>query len=121
MQFSLRSFGLICVGMLVCSCGEHRESPTSRTADGLVATVAGAGYPGAEDGPSRSASFANPFGIAVDKNGNVIVSDAGRCNCIRRISPDGQVKTIAGSAEGFADGDASSAEFNTPSGITLDT
>jgi len=108
------------VGFSSCL-GKPRKIPTSRDAVGIVTTVAGAGYPGVEDGRSRSASFSNPFGIAVDQKGNIIVADAGRCNCIRRISPEGAVQTIAGSTEGFADGEASSAAFNTPSGLALDS
>jgi sugar lactone lactonase YvrE len=49
----------------------------------------------------------------------VIVADAGRSNRIRIITQDG-VKTIAGSDEGFRDGDALRAQFNTPSGIAID-
>jgi sugar lactone lactonase YvrE len=94
--------------------------PTSREAVGLVRTIAGAAYPGFEDGSVLTATFSDPFGIVVDKRGNVIVADAGQNNRIRRITVDGKVETIAGSSEGFADGDALLAQFNTPSGIAID-
>ncbi|PYT07534.1 MAG: hypothetical protein DMF60_06880, partial [Acidobacteria bacterium] len=94
--------------------------PTSREAVGLVRTIAGAAYPGVEDGSVVTATFSDPFGIVVDKRGNVIVADAGQSNRIRRITVDGKVETIAGSSEGFADGDAGRAQFNTPSGIAID-
>ncbi|MFY9607595.1 MAG: NHL repeat-containing protein [Blastocatellia bacterium] len=97
-----------------------RPAPTSPDALGSVSTIAGAGHPGVEDGKADKASFSDPFGIAVDKNGNVIVADAGDSNRLRRISQDGNVKTIAGSEEGFRDGDALRAQFNTPSGIAID-
>lgn len=97
-----------------------RRAPTSRAAVGQVITIAGAGNPGNQDGPAKTATFADPFGIAVDYRGNVIVADGGESNRIRRITQDGNVKTIAGSVEGFQDGDALSARFNTPSAVALD-
>ena len=98
----------------------NKKVPTSRDAIGSVTTIAGAGYPGSEDGPARSASFSDPFGVTVDRRGAVYVADAGESNRIRRITADGKVETIAGSTEGFADGDAHRAQFNTPSGIAID-
>jgi sugar lactone lactonase YvrE len=97
-----------------------KTTPTNREASGLVTTIAGSGSPGIEDGPALSASFSDPFGIAVDKRGNVIVADGGQSNRIRRVTVEGKVETIAGSSEGFADGNALRAQFNTPSGIAID-
>ena len=97
-----------------------RPVPTLRDGVGVVARLAGAGHPGLEDGPKAEAAFSDPFGIAVDEDGNVIVADAGASNRIRRITPAGAVETIAGSEEGFSDGAALGASFNTPSGIALD-
>src|SRR6266404_486106 len=98
----------------------NKKVPTSRDAIGSVTTIAGAGHSGVEDGPARSASFSDPFGVAVDRRGAVFVSDGGEGNRIRRITTDGNVETIAGSTEGFADTDAHHAQFNTPSGIAID-
>ncbi len=97
-----------------------KTTPTNREASGLVTTIAGSGSPGIEDGPALSASFSDPFGIAVDKRGNVIVADGGQSNRIRRVTVDGKVETIAGSSEGFSNGNALQAQFNTPSGIAID-
>jgi hypothetical protein len=97
-----------------------KTTPTNREASGLVTTIAGSGAPGVNDGPALSASFSDPFGIAVDKGGNVIVADGGQSNRIRRVTVEGKVETIAGSIEGFADGNALQAQFNTPSGIAID-
>lgn len=94
--------------------------PTNPAAVGLVTTIAGTGAPGTDDGQALGAKFSDPFGIAVDKRGNVIVADAGQSNSIRRVTIDGKVETIAGSSEGFADGKAKQAQFNTPSGIAID-
>ncbi len=94
--------------------------PTRPDAVGQAITIAGAGYPGIQDGDARTASFSDPFGIAVDSRGTVYVSDAGESNSIRRITTEGRVERIAGSAEGYADGDRNSAQFNTPSGLCID-
>ncbi|WP_371867940.1 gluconolaconase [Pseudoduganella rivuli] len=64
--------------------------------------------------------FADPYGVALDANGNVYIADGGDANRIRRIAPDGTVTTLAGGAEGYADGPAAQARFNTPSGIAID-
>lgn len=100
--------------------GRGFNTPTSRARESITSTVAGTGYLGTDDGPAASASFVDPFGIAVDEDGNVFVVEGGDANRIRRIITAGMVQTIAGSAEGFADGPALSAEFNTPSGIAAD-
>jgi sugar lactone lactonase YvrE len=97
-----------------------RPIPTRSDAVGSVSTLAGTGAPGLEDGKADQARFSDPFGIAIDKHGDLIVADAGQANRIRRITPDGRVITIAGSDEGFRDGDALRAQFNTPSGVAVD-
>ena len=97
-----------------------KKEPTKRDAVGHVATVAGTGQPGTEDGTRQTARFSDPFGIAVDKRGNVLVADGGQSNRIKKITEKGEVQTVAGSTEGFADGNALEAKFNTPSGITID-
>ncbi|HSE98870.1 MAG TPA: gluconolaconase, partial [Blastocatellia bacterium] len=66
-----------------------RSAPTSRNAMGLVMTLAGAGHAGVEDSRAPEASFSDPFGVAVDKLGNVFVADGGDGNRIRRITPAG--------------------------------
>lgn len=105
---------------LVVYLAVNKKVPTNREAIGSVNTLAGAGHPGGEDGPARSASFSDPFGIALDRRGAVYICDAGDSNRIRRITTDGNVETIAGSTEGFTDSDAHQAQFNTPSGIAID-
>jgi len=97
-----------------------RDVPTSRDAVGQVTTLAGTGAPGSDEGAAASASFSDPFGVAVDRRGNVFVADAGRNNSIRVITPDARVQTVAGGGgEGFADGLGAAAKFNTPSGLAF--
>ena len=97
-----------------------KKIPTNPDGVGDVATLAGAGRPGVEDGKPSEATFSDPFGVAVDKRGNVIIADAGQSNRIRIITAKGNVELLAGSDEGYKDGDAAAAQFNTPSGIAID-
>lgn len=90
------------------------------TPGGQVTTLAGSGEAGYRDGLGKVAQFTAPSGLVVDRQGNVYVADTGNQR-IRRISPDGSVKTVAGTGDaGFADGPEASAKFNLPSGITID-
>ncbi|WP_248556602.1 NHL repeat-containing protein [Paraburkholderia terrae] len=91
------------------------------TPDGTVSTLAGSGTPGSADGKGASASFNQPTGIAVDVSGNLYVADYYN-NEIRKVTPDGTVSTLAGSAttQGSTDGKGASASFFEPSGIAVD-
>jgi sugar lactone lactonase YvrE len=92
------------------------------TSNGTVTTVAGAmGQSGLVDGPVSSARFSLPWGIARDAAGNLYVSEIGN-NTIRKITPSGQVSTLAGSPgqSGSFDGRGATATFNHPSGLVLD-
>lgn len=82
--------------------------------------TAGDGVRGMRNGPVAHARFDDPYGIAITEDGTLYVADAGDNNRIRRIGTDGVITTLAGFAEGFADGDGTAARFNTPSGLALD-
>eukprot|EP00976_Prorocentrum_cordatum_P105932 1194356-Prorocentrum_minimum.AAC.3 len=87
---------------------------------GLVSTLAGTGEEGHRDGDSAAAQFCGPCGVVVDGAGNVIVGDCNN-NRIRKISPQGVVSTLAGNGkEGYREGYSAAAQFNCPSGVTLD-
>lgn len=89
------------------------------TSDGAVTTLAGSGLPGFSDGLGTVAQFKYPMGIAVDAAGNVFVADSNN-HRIRKITTDGMVTTIAGSANGYTNGTISTALFSYPEGVAVD-
>jgi len=93
------------------------------TSTGIVTTFAGsAGNIGSADGTGSAARFNFPFGIAIDKAGNLFVADSEN-STIRKVTSVGVVTTLAGSAgaPGSADGTGSAARFDDPYGVYADT
>ena len=91
------------------------------TPEGEVSTFAGSGQSGTQNGAAGSAQFHYPDGVATDSSGNVYVADTSN-NLIRKIIPQGEVSTFAGSGQsGTQNGAAGSAQFNSPRGITVDS
>ncbi|SEN92115.1 NHL repeat-containing protein [Duganella sp. CF517] len=89
------------------------------TPDGKVSTLAGDGLAGDKDGRGAAARFNGPIGVAVDDGGVVYVSDTYN-DRIRRITPQGDVTTIAGGGRaGKADGPAAQALFDLPTGLAV--
>ena len=71
------------------------------------------------DGVGAAASFNQPIAVAVDRSGNVYVADRDN-HTVRLIDPSGKVTVVAGTgAAGFAEGPATSAQFNQPYGVAL--
>jgi len=90
------------------------------TQDGQVTTIAGGRYYGCLDGKGASAAFKSPAGLVVNDQGYIFVADTGN-NCIRKISPSGEVTTFAGGAvPGSLDGQGPSARFDMPIGMGID-
>jgi sugar lactone lactonase YvrE len=92
------------------------------TPTGIVSTFAGlAEARGSTDGVGTAARFGGPSGIVADADGTLYVSDTEN-NTIRKITPDGAVSTLAGTAglSGHVDGIGSAARFSSPNGIALD-
>jgi streptogramin lyase len=95
----------------------RKISPT-----GDVTTLAGtAGSDGDGNGTGSAASFAGPYGVAVDESGYVYVADTSN-HLIRKISPAGEVTTLAGTAGsiGAVNANGTSASFNYPNRLAVD-
>src|SRR5512140_1291318 len=74
------------------------------TRAGVVTTFAGSpGEQGSADGKGAAARFWAPTGVAIDAAGTVYVADYGN-TAIRKITPAGEVSTLAGGDYGDADG-----------------
>ena len=96
------------------------------TTVGMVSTLAGmAGSSGSEDGAGNTARFSYLTGVAVDSTGNLYVTDGGN-DTIRKITPAGEVTTLAGDASigpsggGYADGTGTNAQFRSPRSVAVD-
>ncbi len=97
---------------------------------GVVTTLAGSGQAGYQNGPAATAKFGQITSLAIDRRGNLFVGEASDNSCIRKISPEGQVSTLAGKPfnvfaypfypETSADGRDTSARFITVTTLTFD-
>ena len=89
---------------------------------GVIAGNGTIGYSG-DGGPATSAELNSPSGVAVDKSGNIFISDQFN-SAIREINAStGVITTIAGNGiAGFSGdgGPASAALINHPGAINLD-
>lgn len=104
----------------VADAGSHTIRRIDR--EGIVITVAGSGEAGYRDGLRAEAQFSWPTGVAVDPEGNLIVADSKNHRIRKILLPQGRVGTLAGNGRpGFIDGTGSSAEFDFPTGITVDS
>ncbi len=90
--------------------------------NGFVSTIAGLPYtPGALDGIGNNAMFYRPYGLTIDNQGNILVADEWN-HLIRRVTPEGEVTTIAGTGViGHENGPGQTATFNYPWDLTVDS
>jgi len=93
------------------------SAPSVGTADGPLGTGAMAINPAISTNNTMA-------GMVLDGSGNLFVSDTYN-NCIRMVSPNGTLSTIAGTpglgTAGHADGVGSAASFNQPAGLARDS
>jgi sugar lactone lactonase YvrE len=111
-------------GVVVADTGSHCIRVISA---GNVTTLAGTGAEGFVDGLGAAAQFASPRSVAVDSSGVVFVTDSGN-HRIRKIAPDGEVSTLAGSGiAGQVNSPAvglfpvTACQFDLPQGIFADS
>ncbi|SDF09794.1 NHL repeat-containing protein [Terriglobus roseus] len=98
---------------------------TSITPAGQLTVVAGTGREGydGDSGAATKALLNRPTSIALKSDGTLFIADTGN-HCIRSVSPDGTITTIAGNGKpgDSADGSpAKIAQLRNPSGLALDS
>ncbi len=95
-----------------------------RTPTGIYSTVAGSGTTGFNgDGIAAITANMEPWGIAMDKHGNLFIADRSNQR-IRMVNTSGIISTVAGTGSpGFSgnNGPATSAQINNPLGVAVDT
>ena len=91
---------------------------------GTITTFAGNGgdrYSG-DSGPATKAQLSKPFGLALDKKGNLYIADREN-NRVRKVNPQGIITTVAGDGGFFFMGDngpSYRASIAGPTGIVVD-
>ena len=91
---------------------------------GVISTIVGLGLPefGGDFGPATEAFLKYPFGIDLDKKGNLYIADRGN-NRIRKVDPQGIITTVAGDGTHFFAGDygpATRASLAYPTDVVAD-
>jgi len=90
----------------------------------VVTTIAGSmNTSGQIDATGLSARFGSPYGIVAASDGNLYICDPGGSTIRKMVLSSGNVTTIAGisNTNGTTDGIGTSALFNYPFGITIDS
>lgn len=94
-----------------------------RTVDvnsGQVKTLAGGGREGFKDGVGKEARFNYPEGLYFDSDHGILYVVEFGSHAVRIVTPTGEVRTLAGSTEGYRDGVGRQAQFFHPTGLTFD-
>ncbi|HET6767092.1 MAG TPA: hypothetical protein VFH08_06830 [Chitinophagaceae bacterium] len=85
-----------------------------------VSTYAGTKTFGFSDGHVTTAQFGQSFGIAFDGQQNIYIADS-QNDCIRRISAEGRVTTVAGAgAKKFLNGRIATSQFHFVKAVVVD-
>ena len=99
--------------------GNNRVRKISTT--GIITTVAGSGTSVGDLGPATAAMVKEPYGVAVDKAGNLYIAEW-TGNRIRKVDAVGIITTLAGNGmPGYTgdNGPATAAKIKGPAGIAI--
>ncbi|HLY15937.1 MAG TPA: hypothetical protein VKR61_01875, partial [Bryobacteraceae bacterium] len=91
---------------------------------GAATPFAGTGVAGfsGDGGPALSAQLNQPTGLAADALGNLFIADTGN-HCVRVVTPDGVIQTVAGTGVAGSAGDGGAAtlsQLNAPAAVAVD-
>ncbi len=91
---------------------------------GVISTIVGLGLPdfGGDFGPAADAFLKYPFGIDLDRKGNLYIADRGN-NRVRKVDTEGIITTVAGDGTHFFSGDygpATRASLAYPTDVVVD-
>jgi hypothetical protein len=118
----------LAVAVMVSACALLGGIPAiaqSVSSSFIFSTLAGNGTPSSVDGQGLTATLNVPYGVAMDRAGNIFVAEYGASGTgkVRMITPAGCVITVAGSASsGKVDATpATSGSLNRPRGVALDS
>jgi hypothetical protein len=86
--------------------------------DGTITTVAGNGNPDSsgDGGPATAAGLDGPTDVSLTGDGGYLICEE-RGRLVRRVAPDGTIRTVAGNGQGGSAGDggpAVNAQINNP-------
>src|SRR5579864_7287836 len=81
--------------LYIADAADHRVRRVAP--DGTITTFAGTGVRGfsGDAGPATASQLNSPYGLATDPRGNLYIADLGNAR-VRRVTPDGNIATIAG-------------------------
>ena len=109
--------------VVFCDSANNRIRKIDNT--GVITTIAGTGVAGfsGDHGPATAAMINQPYGLALDSQGNLFFADLGNQR-IRKIDKNDVITTVAGTGEAGFGGDggpATSAELNGPEAVIPDS
>jgi sugar lactone lactonase YvrE len=118
---TVQKFWLLLLLSGIVSCGEDEEEPLfiDESSHYTVTTFVGEGNNGDDPDTGGPALLWSPVNTVIDSEGNLFIAD-GMNNKIKKVSPAGQMVTVAGSYAGYADGTGTNALFDRPSMLAID-
>ena len=120
---------LVVFALSACGGGGAKDEAEKASKPELTTVAGDGGKQLGDGGPATEAGFCGTNDVALDASGNMYISDGGvYCSgpgghTIRKVDPDGNITTVAGSGgSGFSGegGHATKAKLNLPLAVTVD-